>query len=102
MRMCYAQVARMLIAVDTGKLHQFQGRTLDSIDVEGLFAAMLLYFRKYYHAVSRLLHVTNVDLIVLYIHLWTVSSHHDLESFSKHLSRLSLIFSSGGTLTTID
>lgn len=29
------QVARMLIAVDQGRLHEFRGKSLDSIDADG-------------------------------------------------------------------
>jgi len=31
----FVQVARMLIAVDSGRLHEFKGKNLSSIDING-------------------------------------------------------------------
>jgi len=34
--MTFVQVAWMLLAVDSGRLHEFKGKNLDSIDINGI------------------------------------------------------------------
>jgi len=34
---CFMQIARLLLALEEGRLHEFKGKSLESINAEGMF-----------------------------------------------------------------